>query len=78
MVDMAESLGDVGAIQAQGERYEGLTVFFTSLLASAGGSILDAGGNRISLAREPALEALEIMTRFANSPAADPALGHGS
>jgi multiple sugar transport system substrate-binding protein len=41
MIDMAEALGDTGTIEAQGERYEGLTVFFTSLLASAGGTVLE-------------------------------------
>ena len=40
MIGMAEALGERGMIQAQGERYEGLTVFFTSLLASAGGAVL--------------------------------------
>src|SRR5918995_2669012 len=40
MVAMAEPLGARGTIQAQGERYEGLTVFFVSLLASAGGDAL--------------------------------------
>ena len=71
---MAESLGHHGTIQAQGERYEGFTVFFTALLASAGGSILDPSGKRVSLADEPTRRALEIMKRLANSAAADPAL----
>jgi multiple sugar transport system substrate-binding protein len=74
MIDMAEALGAVGTIEAQGERYEGLTVLFTSLLASAGGSVLDPTGRRVSLERGPTLRALRIMRRFANSPAADPAL----
>ena len=41
MIDMAEALGEDGTIEAQGERYEGLTVFFISLLASAGDSVLE-------------------------------------
>lgn len=45
MMRMAQTLGDTGTILAQGERYEGLTVFFVSLLASAGGSVLGAPEN---------------------------------
>lgn len=67
MIDMAEALGPQGTIQAQGERYEGLTVFFVSLLASA-------GGDALSLEDEPTHRALTIMKRFATSKAADRAL----
>ncbi|WP_455210870.1 ABC transporter substrate-binding protein [Kaarinaea lacus] len=74
MLSLGESLGDVGTVQAQGERYEGFTVFFISLLASAGGSVLDNSGQKITLPKEPTLRALSIMSRFANSTAADPAL----
>jgi len=70
----AEPLGP-GAIQAQGERYEGLTEFFTSLLASAGGRVLDDGGRRVALPDGPTREALAIMRRLARYPGADPALG---
>ena len=71
---MAEALGENGTIQAQGERYEGLTVFFVSLLASAGGAVLDATGNHVELETEPTEQALSIMQRLATSPAADPGL----
>ena len=79
MIDMAESLGEVGTIEAQGEQYEGLTVFFVSLLASAGGSVLSSPDSRedtvaVSLPTAPALAALRIMHRLATSSAADPAL----
>lgn len=74
MIDMAEALGDEGTIQAQGERYEGLTVFFTSLLASAGGAILSPDGREVSLATEPTRKALAVMKRLAVSPASDPSL----
>jgi multiple sugar transport system substrate-binding protein len=74
MIRMAEKNGDKGTIQAQGERYEGLTVFFTSLLASAGGSVLSPDGREVSLKREPTIKALEVMRMFATSPAADPSL----
>jgi multiple sugar transport system substrate-binding protein len=71
---MAEALGRNGTIQAQGERYEGLTVFFVSLLASAGGTVLDPTGTRSALQTVPTEQALSIMKRLATSPAADPAL----
>jgi multiple sugar transport system substrate-binding protein len=74
MIRAAERIGAGGRIVAQGERYEGLTVFFVSLLASAGGSVLTPDNRSVSLETEPTRRALEIMHRFANSPAADPAL----
>lgn len=74
MIAMAERLGEHGTIQAQGERYEGLTVFFVSLLASAGGSVLEPDGQAVSLAQAPTRRALSVMRALANSPAADPAL----
>lgn len=74
MLETAEHLGTPAAIQAQGERYEGLTVFFVSLLASAGGSVLQPDGRSVSLEEIPTRKALSIMRRLAHSSAADPAL----
>ncbi|NEX19774.1 ABC transporter substrate-binding protein [Thiorhodococcus mannitoliphagus] len=74
MIDQAESIGEGGLIQAQGERYEGLTVFFVSLLASAGGAVLDESGQQVSLEPEPTRKALEVMRRLARSSASDPSL----
>lgn len=74
MIAAAESLGELGTIQAQGERYEGLTVFFVSLLASAGGSVLTDAGDDVALETGPTLEALRLMHRLAVSPASDPSL----
>lgn len=71
MIRLAETLGKSGTIQAQGERYEGLTVFFISLLATAGGSVLDTRNEKIALAQEPTIHALSTMAHFANSPVAD-------
>lgn len=73
MLKIAHELGEVGVIQAQGERYEGLTVFFVSLLASAGGEVLTED-HEVSLDPEATHRALSVMRRFASSPAADPAL----
>jgi multiple sugar transport system substrate-binding protein len=74
LIDMAEQIGARGTVQAQGARYEGLTVFFVSLLASAGGSVLTPDGEQVSLAEEPTRRALAVMRLLANSSAADPAL----
>jgi len=74
MIDTAEKLGQNNRIQLQGERYEGLTVLFVSLLASAGGTILETEGDQVSLESEPTRKALSIMKRVATSPAADPGL----
>lgn len=73
MVDMAEKIGEGGRIQVQGNRYEGLTVWFNSLLASARGSVLK-GPEEVDLATEPTTKALEVMERVATSRAADPTL----
>lgn len=74
LIEQAEAIGKPGSLQVQGQRYEGLTVFFISLLASTGGSVLDESGSAVSLAKVPTLEALAQMKRIATSPAADPAL----
>jgi multiple sugar transport system substrate-binding protein len=60
-------------IEIQGAQYEGVTVWFNSLVASAGGSILNATSTAPSLS-PPALRALQIMSRLAHSPAADPSI----
>jgi trehalose/maltose transport system substrate-binding protein len=73
MIGMSRALGDKGTIEVQGARYEGLTVFFTSLLASAGGSVLDEHGN-LSLQEGPTRAALRTMKELATSGTADPAL----
>lgn len=73
MVATAERLGTQGRIQVQGNRYEGLTVWFVSLLASAGGQVIDDAGN-LTLPPRPTRQALETMQRVATSSAADPAL----
>jgi multiple sugar transport system substrate-binding protein len=74
LIEQAEAFGTTGAIQIQGQRYEGLTVLFVSLLASAGGSVLDSSGNAAALDRQPTEAALALLKRLAQSQAADPAL----
>ncbi len=72
MIELAESLGEQGTIQVQGERYEGLTVFFNSLLASAGTTILD--GDQVDLDEAATRKVLSVMHRLATSPAAPASL----
>lgn len=74
LISQAEAIGNPGTFQVQGQRYEGLTVFFISLLASAGGSVLDESGSSVSLAAAPTTKALALMKRIAASPGADSAL----
>jgi multiple sugar transport system substrate-binding protein len=75
MQQMANNLAKQGKphlIEVQGRQYEGLTVWFNSLISSAGGSILTPSG-KVSLG-QPAVEAATIMHNLATSPAADPSL----
>jgi multiple sugar transport system substrate-binding protein len=60
-------------IEIQGAQYEGIVVWFNSLLASAGGSVLTPDAQHVSLGA-PAITALKIMKRLATSVAADPSL----
>jgi multiple sugar transport system substrate-binding protein len=48
-------------------QYEGTTVWFNSLIQSAGGSILN-GPDEVSLEKEPATTAIALMKRFAQGP----------
>src|SRR4051794_9409259 len=74
LIQQAQKIGpDKGKIQVQGARYEGLTVWFNSLVASAGGSILKNNGEDIDLG-PPAEKAADVIKRIAASPEADPAL----
>lgn len=74
LIAAAEAFDRPGALQVQGQRYEGLTVFFISLLASAGGAVLGPDGTEVSLAEAPTRRALGLLKRIATSRAADPAL----
>jgi multiple sugar transport system substrate-binding protein len=76
MVRMTKNLpAGTRAIEVQGARYEGFTVWFNSLLASAGGEILDKRGD-VSLARGPTQNALRVMRAVATAPGADPSLSN--
>jgi multiple sugar transport system substrate-binding protein len=61
-------------IEIQGKQYEGLTVWFNTLVDSAGGTILK--GPRTVALGPSAQKAAEIIHDLATSPAADPALSN--
>jgi multiple sugar transport system substrate-binding protein len=60
-------------IEIQGAQYEGTTVWFNTMVASAGGSILNPDATKVTLGA-PAVKALAIMHQLATSVAADPSL----
>ena len=74
MIDEALKLNpDENLIQVQGNKYEGLVVWFNQMVESAGGQIL-AGPEELALPREETERALEVMGRLSTSDAADPAI----
>lgn len=76
MIAMAVKLAQAGKphlIEIQGAQYEGATVWFNTLVASAGGSILNKSATGPAMGA-PAVKALTIMKKLASSPAADPSL----
>jgi multiple sugar transport system substrate-binding protein len=75
MIDDAIQLAKQGKphyIEEQGAQYEGLTVWFNSMVNSAGGQIISSN-NKVVIG-QPAKTAATIMHRLATSPAADPSL----
>jgi multiple sugar transport system substrate-binding protein len=75
MIAEANQLASQGKphyIEEQGAQYEGLTVWFNSMVNSAGGQIL-ASNNKVVLGAS-ALKAAEIMKELATSKGADPSL----
>ncbi|MEU9130530.1 ABC transporter substrate-binding protein [Kitasatospora sp. NPDC048540] len=76
MLAQAEALAKAGKphyVEIQGAQYEGLTVWFNTLVTSAGGSILTPDAQAPSLG-PPAVVAAGIMHDTAVSAAADPSL----
>jgi multiple sugar transport system substrate-binding protein len=75
MIAMARTLAQQGKphyIEIQGKQYEGLMVWFNTLVNSAGGTILN-GPTRVALG-PPAKVAAGVMRQLATSPGADPSL----
>jgi multiple sugar transport system substrate-binding protein len=74
MVADAKKLGSNGHIEEQGARYEGLTVWFNALVASAGGQIVDGSGNIVL--GQPAVDAVNVLKEVSQSGVADPSLSN--
>jgi len=60
-------------IEIQGAQYEGTTVWFNTMVASAGGSVLNPDATKVTLG-QPAIKALSIMKQLGAGPGADPSL----
>lgn len=78
LITVAENLADQGRpswIEVQAQQYEGITVWFNTLLTSAGGRIVGADGETVTLDEgDAARRALEIMARVGSARGADPSL----
>lgn len=72
LIDAALKMPKDGVIETPGAPYEGTTVWFNSLIQSAGGKILQ-GNDQVALG-PPAQRAAGIMAKLASSKAADPSL----
>ncbi len=76
MIADAEQLAKEGKphyIEIQGAQYEGGTVWFNTMVASAGGTVLNPDATKVTLGA-PAVKALSIMKQLATSTAADPSM----
>ena len=82
MVTEATRLHDEGGpswIALQAKQYEGLVVWFNTLLASAGGQVLSDDGKTATLTDTPehraaTVKALQIIKSVATAPGADPSI----
>ncbi len=82
MVAEASSLHAAGKpswIAVQGKQYEGLVVWFNTLLESAGGKVLSDDGKTVTLIdtpqhRDATVRALQIISNVATAPGADPSV----
>ena len=66
-------------IAVQGKQYEGLVVWFNTLLESAGGHVLSDDGKTVTLTDTPphraaTVKALQIIKNVATAPGADPSI----
>ena len=71
LIAQASALPKANFIEIQGAQYEGVTVWFNSLVQSAGGTIVE--GNKVTLGPE-GLRAAQIMKKLATSKAGDPSI----
>jgi multiple sugar transport system substrate-binding protein len=78
MISTASKLADEGKphyIEIQGAQYEGYTVWFNTLVNSAGGKIVNDNGSKVTL-DQSAVSALDTIHQLATSPAVDPSIGN--
>ena len=71
--------GEPSWIAVQGKQYEGLMVWFNTLLQSAGGQVLSDDGKTVTLTDTPehraaTVKALQIIKSVATAPGADPSV----
>lgn len=71
--------GDPSWIAVQAKQYEGLVVWFNTLLNSAGGQVLSDDGKTVTLTDTPenraaTVSALQVMKSVASAPGADPSI----
>ncbi|MBS4727352.1 ABC transporter substrate-binding protein [Mycobacterium sp. SM1] len=71
--------GEPSWIAVEAKRYEGLVVWFNTLLASAGGQVLSDDGKTVTLTDTPGhraatVKALQIMKSVATAPGHDPSI----
>jgi multiple sugar transport system substrate-binding protein len=78
MIAMANALAKQGKphyIEIQGAQYEGYTVWFNTLVNSAGGQIVSPDGQKVVLGK-PAELALDTIHELTHSKGVDPSLGN--
>ena len=71
LIKQAEGLKEAGQIEVQGAQYEGVVVWFNSLVAGAGGTLIESNKTTPSPAWD---RGAQIMKQLADSSAADPSI----
>ncbi len=75
MIAMGERIGENGKIEVQANRYEGLMVWFNSMVESAGTSIVQPDdAQEVDLQAPQTQRALSLMAKLAQSSVADPSM----
>jgi multiple sugar transport system substrate-binding protein len=77
--DRLHAAGEPSWIALQAKQYEGLVVWFNTLLVSGGGQVLSDDGKTVTLTDTPehraaTVKALEIIKSVATAPGADPSI----
>ncbi|GIM94366.1 ABC transporter substrate-binding protein [Paractinoplanes toevensis] len=78
MIQMSQQLKSQGKpyqVMTMGAQYEGLVVFFNSLVASAGGHVVDDAGEK-AVMDDGTVKALEVLKNFATAGVTDPSFSN--